>query len=386
MSLCTDSGAPGGRAASAILGCPTHGVVARYAITADATAPAGVTLGAEQRLIDAPQALCAQFGSNGVAHLLFDAAATTLYVSAGSGGDDNNVPDVGQLGGDPCGVGASIGGEFRAQLGQTFDGAVTAISGAGLFAPTVGTGGLSFTVVAKGLNDPWRMAFGPDAGALYVIDVGLGAVEELNRVNLTLPAVDTTSPSIATANNFGFPCSNGNGAVLSAFASLGPCPAAIAAGGAAFTAPRLFLNHPLQSAAFSALAFDGPRQRWLIGDEVRMMIFSVPANITQGLPDGTALSESMPMPGSRDAVNVGILVEAYPVWPSHIFMAPASDGPGSVTLLVDVAKGTIKSSDVWPNAFVVPSPSPAATSGAAAPALSLAAAVVALAALAASVM
>ena len=151
MELCTDFGAPGGRAAAAILGCPTFGVVARFSITADSGMPAGVRLGAEQRLVDAsPYMLCAQFSTSGVAHLLFDAAATTLYVSAGTGADDNNVPDYGQLGGGPCDVNASFGGEFRAQLGAGMDGAVTAFTGAGLFTPTIGL--VTQAVVAKGLH------------------------------------------------------------------------------------------------------------------------------------------------------------------------------------------------------------------------------------------
>lgn len=224
------------------------------------------------------------------------------------------------------------------------------------------------------------MGWGADADALYVIDAGVGSVEELNRVDLT------RAPS--NVSNFGHPCVNGNGVVMSAFASLGPCPASIAAGGAAFTAPRIFQNHALVRSAFSALAFDVSRQRWLIGDHVRMFVFSVPANTTQGLPDGTPSSVAMPLPGSRDAVNLGIQIEAYPAWPSHLLTVPASDGSGaSLTLLVDVAKGTVKSSDIWANAWTQPSPSPAVTSGAAAPALSLAAAAIAaLAALAASVL
>jgi hypothetical protein len=128
------------------------------------------------------------------------------------------------------------------------------------------------------------------------------------------------------------------------------------------------------------------RARWIIGDHVRMMLFSVPANITQGLPDGSHSSASMPLPGSRDAVALGIAVEAFPAWPSHVLTVPATDGTGaSLTLLVDVAKGTVKSSDKWLNAWSEPSASPAATSHSAAPAsLSLAAA--ALAALAAAAL
>ena len=213
MASCQDSGTPGGRADAAVLGCPTHGVVARYAIISEPSAPAGVSLGPEQRLLDAPAGLCAQFGFNGVAHLLFDATLTTLYVSVGSGGNDN-APDSGTFGGDPCGagvgLGSTVGGEFRAQVGGSLDGAVLALSGDALFAPTVAGAALTVAVVAKGLHDPWRMAFGADAGAsLYVIDAGLGAVEELNRIDLALaPANLSAAPpgSLVAGtgtNNFG---------------------------------------------------------------------------------------------------------------------------------------------------------------------------------------
>jgi len=373
-----------------MLGCPTHGVVSRFAIINASSPP---SLGPEQRLLNAPAGLCSQFGVNGIAHLLFSADLATLYVSVGSGANDN-APDVGNFGGDPCGagvgLGAPVGGAFRAQLGASLDGAVLALSGSALFEPAVANGTLAISVVAKGLNSPWRMSFGADAGALYLIDTGFAAIEELNRVDLSLaPANLTAAPGtmVASANNFGFPCVNGNGALLSDFAQLGPCPAAAAAGNAAFTSPRIFLNHPLARASFSALAFDAGRARWLIGDNVRAMVYSVPANFSVGLPDGSATSGSMPMPGSRDAVRAGIVVEAQPAFASHLAAVAAPDSAGAVTLLlVDVVKGTVKSSDRWLNVWAEPSasPGPVSSRAGAAPAISLAAAAAALVAFAAT--
>jgi hypothetical protein len=301
MAACTDTGAPAGRADADVLGCPTLGVVSRFAVAANASAPGGVTLGAELRVLDAaqlpPTLMCAQFGSHGIAHLLFDAAQTTLFVSAGSGANDNAapaLPDVGQFGGDPCGgpaVGApaGMGGQLRAQVGASLDGSVVALTGPGLFAAAEALLPVGAAVVARGFANPWRMAWGPEADSVYVIDVGLGEVEELNRVNVSLPrsAAGAPTTAISTTNNFGFPCVNGNGAPLAGFAQRAPCTDPASA--AAFVAPRFFVDHP--SSAFSALAFDAARGRWLIGDQVRMLVFSVPANLS-----GALAAESMPLP------------------------------------------------------------------------------------------
>jgi hypothetical protein len=72
------------------------------------------------------------------------------------------------------------------------------------------------------------------------------------------------------------------------------------------------------------------------------------------------------------------VVEAYPCFPSHLVAVPL--GAGSTTLLVDVVKGTVKSSDLWLNAWALPSLLPAAASAGAAPTLGLGVAVAAAAA------
>ena len=61
------------------------------------------------------------------------------------------------------------------------------------------------TVIARGLRNPWRLAFDAQASALWIADVGQDRFEEINR--LTLDAATLASESIV---NFGWPIFEGN--------------------------------------------------------------------------------------------------------------------------------------------------------------------------------
>jgi hypothetical protein len=82
MVDCTDTGAVAGRNASLVRGCPTHGVLSRFPLSgAD-----GLTLGAEEVLLNSTQRLCTQFETGGIDHVIFDSNGA-LYVSIGAGGE-----------------------------------------------------------------------------------------------------------------------------------------------------------------------------------------------------------------------------------------------------------------------------------------------------------
>jgi hypothetical protein len=82
MVDCTDTGAVAGRNASLVRGCPTHGVLSRFPLSgAD-----GLTLGAEEVLLNSTQRLCTQFETGGIDHVIFDGTGA-LYVSVGAGGE-----------------------------------------------------------------------------------------------------------------------------------------------------------------------------------------------------------------------------------------------------------------------------------------------------------
>lgn len=94
-----------------------------------------------------------------------------LYAALGDGGG----------GGDPLGNGQNfnslLGGMIRLDIDHGDPYAIPANN------PFVGQAGKRAELWAKGLRNPWRYAFDPPTGLLYIADVGQGEREEVDVVN-----------------------------------------------------------------------------------------------------------------------------------------------------------------------------------------------------------
>jgi glucose/arabinose dehydrogenase len=94
-----------------------------------------------------------------------------LYAALGDGGG----------GGDPLGNGQNfnslLGGMIRLDVDHGDPYAIPANN------PFVGQAGKRAELWAKGLRNPWRYAFDPPTGLLYIADVGQGEREEVDVVN-----------------------------------------------------------------------------------------------------------------------------------------------------------------------------------------------------------
>ncbi len=257
---------PGGTAD----GCVVSGRLSKL------TASGNVMTGSEQVLIED---WCQQYPSHSIGSMAFGADGA-LYVTGGDGASFNFM-DYGQDGNpvNPCGdppggVGAALtpptaeGGALRSQDLQTsldpvgLNGAVLRID------PATGAGkpdnphGLSSDpnarrIVATGLRNPFRMTIRPGTNEVWAGDVGWNSWEEINRV---------TTPNDATADNFGWPCREGNGNNPSYdSANLNICENLYAAGANSTVQPYFTYNHsanvasgdgcPTGGSSISGLAF-----------------------------------------------------------------------------------------------------------------------------------
>lgn len=184
----------------------------------DATQPGG---GTERVLVED---WCQQYPSHSVGDLEFGPDGY-LYASGGDGASFN-FADYGQDGnpvnpcGDPAGaadeaptVPTAEGGALRSQDVQTaadplsLDGTVIRIdpeTGEGAPGNPMSTSSdpNARRVIANGLRNPFRIEPRPGTDELWIGDVGWSSWEEINRL---------TNPTDAVADNFGWPCREGNG-------------------------------------------------------------------------------------------------------------------------------------------------------------------------------
>jgi PKD repeat protein len=166
---------------------------------------------------------CQQYPSHSIGALEFGPDGA-LYASGGDGasftfadyGQDGNP--LNPCGDPPGGVGAILtpptaqGGALRSQDLRTsgdpvsLDGTVIRVdpaTGAGLSGnPHFASADANARrIIADGLRNPFRFTFRPGTSELWVGDVGWNDWEEINRI---------LSPTDATAENFGWPCYEGN--------------------------------------------------------------------------------------------------------------------------------------------------------------------------------
>ena len=146
-----------------VAGGPRRTRLARFSVVADAA-----DASSELVVLEVPQPFsnhnggAVRFGPDGM-----------LYLGFGDGG----------AGGDPFGNGQ----DPSTLLGAIIRIDVRAASAAAPYAvppdnPRLGTPGARPEVWAYGFRNPWRMAFDPATGALWVADVGQDAVEEIDVV------------------------------------------------------------------------------------------------------------------------------------------------------------------------------------------------------------
>jgi len=229
-------------------GCVISGRLSRL------QAAGNTMVGSEQVLIED---WCQQYPSHSIGSLAFGSDGT-LYVSGGDGASYAFV-DYGQDGsplnpcGDPpVGVGGvqtaptAQGGALRSQDVRT-TGDPAGLSGAILRVdPATGAGlpGNPFysssdanmrRIVGYGLRNPFRITVRPGTSEVWVGDVGWTAWEEINRL---------TSPADGAADNFGWPCYEGDGRQGGYdAANLTLCESLYAAGSAAVVAPYFRYHH-----------------------------------------------------------------------------------------------------------------------------------------------
>ncbi len=187
-------------------GCVTRGRLSRLQIGAN-----NLQVGPEQILVD--DRWCFQFPSHSIGDLRFGPEGA-LYLTAGDGASFT-FTDRGQNG-NPCGDPVNAGGALRSQDiltssdPQTWNGNLLRLDVSGPTAvpwptnPTVGTGAPDDdAIVAHGFRNPFRFTIhpgpGPNAGEVFVGDVGWDIWEEVNRV---------TAPN-GPLTNFGWPCYEG---------------------------------------------------------------------------------------------------------------------------------------------------------------------------------
>jgi PKD repeat protein/glucose/arabinose dehydrogenase len=168
-----------------------------------------VMQGSEQVLIED---WCQQYPSHSIGDLAFGADGA-LYATAGEGANFFAL-DYGQFGDptNPCGDPAAEGGALRAQDLRT-NGDPVGLSGTVIRVdPDTGAGmpdnprsldpdANARRIVGYGLRNPFRMTIRPGTNDVWLGDVGWDAVEEINRI---------PTPADATADNFGWPCYEGN--------------------------------------------------------------------------------------------------------------------------------------------------------------------------------
>ena len=173
------------------------------------TAAGNVMTGSEQVLIED---WCQQYPSHTVGDLAFGADGA-LYATGGEGANFDYV-DWGQAGSppNPCGDPALEGGALRSQDLRTssdsvgLDGTVIRVdpgTGAGLATNPLWSSSdpNARRIVAYGLRNPFRFAIRPGTNEVWLGDVGSVTWEEINRV---------VSPADGTADNFGWPCYEGD--------------------------------------------------------------------------------------------------------------------------------------------------------------------------------
>ncbi|HZA75921.1 MAG TPA: PQQ-dependent sugar dehydrogenase, partial [Acidimicrobiales bacterium] len=270
--------------------------------------------GSEQVLIED---WCQQYPSHSIGSLAFGADGA-LYVSGGDGASFNFV-DYGQDGtpvnpcGDPPGgVGGTMtpptaeGGALRSQDARTMsdpvglDGAILRVdptTGAGLPDNPMASSSdpNARRIVGYGLRNPFRITTRPGTNEVWMGDVGWGSWEEIDRL---------VSPTSAPADNFGWPCYEGDGRQPGYdSANLTICENLYAAGTAAVVAPYFRYHHnelvlpndvcPMggSSVAGTSFAFSSGgsypaeyRGALFFADYTRRCIWAIPTG-ANGLPD-----------------------------------------------------------------------------------------------------
>jgi glucose/arabinose dehydrogenase len=229
-------------------GCVVAGRLSRL------QASGNVMIGAEQVLIEG---WCQQYPSHSIGSLAFGADGA-LYVSGGDGASFNFV-DYGQDGspvnscGDPPGgVGGTMtpptaeGGALRSQDLRTMsdpvglNGAILRVdpaTGAGLSDNPMGGSSdpNARRIVAHGPRNPFRITTRPGTNEVWIGDVGWGDWEEIDRL---------VGPTSAPADNFGWPCYEGDGRQGGYdAANLSICEDLYAAGTGAVVAPYFRYHH-----------------------------------------------------------------------------------------------------------------------------------------------
>ena len=300
-------------------GCPTPpGATADGCVVAGRLSrlqAAGNTMtGSEQVLIEG---WCQQYPSHSIGSMAFGADGA-LYVSGGDGASFNFV-DFGQDGApvNPCGdppggVGATLspptaeGGALRSQDIRT-TGDPASLNGTILRVDPATGAGLSDNpmasssdpnarrIVGYGLRNPFRITTRPGTNEVWIGDVGWSDWEEIDRL---------VSPTSAPADNFGWPCYEGDGR-QSGYdaANLNICENLYNAGTGAVVAPYFRYHHNElvvpndvcpkggSSVAGTSFAFSSGgsypaeyRGALFFADYTRRCIWAIPTG-TNGLPD-----------------------------------------------------------------------------------------------------
>jgi glucose/arabinose dehydrogenase/PKD repeat protein len=289
-------------------GCVVAGHLSRL------QASGNTMIGSEQVLIED---WCQQYPSHSTGSLAFGADGA-LYVSGGDGASFNFV-DYGQDGApvNPCGdppggFGATLtpptaeGGALRSQDVLT-TGDPTGLNGAILRVdPTTGAGlpdnpnasspnANARRIVGYGLRNPFRITTRPGTNEVWIGDVGWSSWEEIDRL---------VSPTSAPADNFGWPCYEGDGRQGGYdAANLNMCENLYNAGTAAVVAPYFRYHHNElvvpndvcpkggSSVAGTSFAFSSGgsypaeyRGALFFADYTRRCIWAIPTG-ANGLPD-----------------------------------------------------------------------------------------------------